>query len=135
MCAACGGQWLDNAAASAILRGELVDPACDLVNPNLQQPPRADGSVAYRQAVGTCPECGAALVPHTTDPARLGVAVALDLCVAHGTWFDRGEAWQLLQALANKRDALNYELQTDLEHQRWARHERAWQSWLIRRVL
>jgi Zn-finger nucleic acid-binding protein len=35
-----------------------------------------------------------------TDSSRHGVRVALDVCAAHGTWFDRGEAWALIQALS-----------------------------------
>jgi hypothetical protein len=133
---ACGrcGQWLDNEASRRLVLAELPDASHEILRPQAEA---GAATSPYRTAEGettiACPECKAALAPYTTDPAKFGVAVRLDVCAQHGTWFDHGEAWSLLQAIALRRGALDVQLEGDLSDAAWAAHERAWQRWVIRR--
>jgi Zn-finger nucleic acid-binding protein len=125
----CGcGQWLDNDAAHRLVLAELPDAAHDLLRPSGPPPP-----IDPAQALA-CPECQAALVGYTTKEEMFGVAVSLDVCPRHGTWFDAGEAWTLFQSVAVKRGALDYELRTALREAAWAKHEEAFQRWVLRRM-
>ena len=103
-CATCGGIWLDNACSRSVVQN-LLEPA---VKYGAQQ---ADAIAAKRAAEGStggyrepaaraasddgrvCAVCSKALARSVFEPARL----ALDVCSAHGTWFDAGELWTMCQ--------------------------------------
>jgi Zn-finger nucleic acid-binding protein len=84
VCAACGGAWLGPDAAVHVMRG-LRDPVdVDLAHAtgaaarSAQARPRDTGTRA-------CPSCSGRM-----DRLVFGTII-VDSCVAHGTWFDRGE--------------------------------------------
>jgi len=82
-CGGCGGVWLDNAACQATLAGS----AQDLVALAEIAGKVATEAVDVEAAGLLCPACGQALA-RVQAP---GVAIALDVCPAHGTWFDANE--------------------------------------------
>jgi Zn-finger nucleic acid-binding protein len=120
---------VDNRGCQRLLVGELPDAAHDLLRPSdngrveaaaggYRDPPRDVTPRRERH----CPECGALLLASTTDPKHFGATVELDVCPAHGTWFDRGEAWVLFQTGALRRAAVDYDVSTLLrgsDEERW----------------
>lgn len=80
-CGVCGGVWLDNDAASALAKNadpELVELAQRASEHAKVTPETAPAGLA-------CPVCRQPL-------ARVPAAVVeVDICEAHGTWFDSGE--------------------------------------------
>ena len=129
-CVQCG-QWLDNAASCRLAEADLPDAAHALLRPRAAP---ASDEVAYRTASGevqiACPECKAALTAYTTDETKLGATVRLDVCPRHGTWFDHGEAWSLLQSIALKRGVLDVEVDNLKRAAAEQYHERAFQRWM-----
>lgn len=104
-CAASCGQWLDIAASQALVRGELPTEAHAVLRPKREKKEPLPVDHAYRTAAvvqkeqaTACPVCNGVLTDYVSDKNKVGVAVRLDVCAKHGTWFDRGEAWPLLQA-------------------------------------
>jgi Zn-finger nucleic acid-binding protein len=84
--------WLDNAGSAAVLGHYDIDAA--------ELAARVDGAAAEKAAspllgatpaVGLCPDCNTPLQSVTYE------GIALDCCVQHGTFFDRGELARLLQ--------------------------------------
>jgi Zn-finger nucleic acid-binding protein len=105
-CRTCCGLWLDNEASVGAARGTLHPAVVELaarVDAHVE-PVQHEGG-AYRVAPAAlgeyrrCPQCGAALSATKVSRAR----IALDVCAAHGTWFDRHELRTLLNALAIER--------------------------------
>lgn len=80
-CGRCGGAWMNNEDAAELLAGKSA--MAKILGQRL-----ADKTVvnpALLAAEAKCPECRSAL-------RRVRVnGVELDVCVEHGTWFDRGE--------------------------------------------
>lgn len=91
-CGHCGGVWLDNRASTHLVRvldRDLVRVA-DLAS-QAAQAPFAGGEKA------TCPSCKSEL-------ARVEHAgVSIDVCAAHGTWFDRDEMQEIAKRAYDKR--------------------------------
>ena len=93
-CGSCGGVWLDTAAASRmseVLCSETLahaDAGAQL----------AKHAVDTRGAIA-CPVCGAAMDRSVAGQTR----VEIDVCRAHGTWFDRDELGRVAQAHATAR--------------------------------
>jgi len=89
-CGGCGGIWLDNESAQRALAtfdrkvGELSARAATNASAALAVEPRV-----------ACPMCRKAM-PRVRVPKT---AIDLDVCATHGTWFDRGELAQVLDAL------------------------------------
>jgi Zn-finger nucleic acid-binding protein len=136
-CGACSGIWLDNAACQLLIAGEISDAARELLHRAAQREPVAEEKAGYREAARPsadaamgCPVCRAAMTPYETKPEAHGARVKLDVCPAHGTWFDHGEAWALFQAVSLKTLALDVELQADAAEARWAAGERVWSSFV-----
>jgi Zn-finger nucleic acid-binding protein len=131
-CARCGGHWLDNRACQLVISGELGDEATQLLRSG--QASAAPGG--YREPAApterACPVCEAALDNYQTSQEQHGVRVVLDVCGAHGTWFDRGEAWTLLQAASLERLALDVEIQQDAADAAYAVRESRWNRFLFR---
>jgi len=103
-CAASCGHWLDTAASQALVRGDLPVEAHAVLRPK-KRAEHVPVDHAYRTAAvvekdqaTACPVCNGVLTDYVSDKSKLGVTVRLDVCAKHGTWFDRGEAWPLLQA-------------------------------------
>src|SRR5215212_9366273 len=84
-CGACGGVWADNATSKEIVEKldgqlvELADTAAELAAKRVGAPLPSDARTRH------CPECHGVL-----DRVR-HASTNLDVCTAHGTWFDRGE--------------------------------------------
>jgi Zn-finger nucleic acid-binding protein len=84
VCAACGGAWLGPDAAVHVMQG-LRDPvdaelarASTAATRSAHEAPRDTGT-------RSCPSCSGRM-----DRLVFGTII-VDTCVAHGTWFDRGE--------------------------------------------
>ncbi|MCK6536057.1 MAG: zf-TFIIB domain-containing protein [Polyangiaceae bacterium] len=93
-CGTCGGVWLDTAAASHITR-----VLCSETLAHAEAGARiARHPVDTRGAIA-CPTCGAAAQRSLAGQAR----VEIDVCPAHGTWFDRNELERVAQAHAAAR--------------------------------
>ena len=111
-CADCGGMWIDNRASQAAVRGALSPAARAFIHRvTTRVPPKKSiPNGGYRDAPApttrACPECGDALTARKIpDPP-----VVVDVCLAHGTYFDRGELSQIAehvdaQAWARYREA------------------------------
>lgn len=94
-CGACGGVWLDNRASAyvvSVLDRDVVRVA-DLAA-QAASVPFPDESRAP-----ACPTCGATLVRASPE------GIALDVCAAHGTWFDRDELQEIAKRNFEKRKA------------------------------
>ena len=112
VCGGCGGMWLDNASSRSILTNfleasvkEMARGADAMVAQKAQAQAQAQGqaeAAPYRAPASpptgevmprTCAQCGGALAQSFFEPAR----IMLDVCGAHGTWFDAGELWAMAQ--------------------------------------
>jgi Zn-finger nucleic acid-binding protein len=93
-CGACGGLWLDNDGSRRIVNtidNEVVELAS-----------RAEANATYEVDTVSgglpCPECRVTLKRVRFAKADLD----LDICGAHGTWFDRGELKKVVDATAGQ---------------------------------
>lgn len=93
-CGVCGGIWLDNAATRAVVdQGPLLIAQLALRAAN-----NASVACAPRSG-GLCPVCaGRFQRAHSMD-------VVLDVCAAHGTWFDAAELSTLIAQMNRSRRA------------------------------
>jgi Zn-finger nucleic acid-binding protein len=134
ICLGCAGAWLDNRGCQAMLAGELPEPVRQLLRD--AEARAADAPGGYRSAAkaepsgdaAPCPACAAPLRPYVTDEAKQGVRVELDVCPGHGAWFDRGEAWKLLQAVELKRLAVIVDIETAARERAWDQREATWHA-------
>lgn len=102
-CARCGGLFIDNRAGAALLSRALDEEAQAFIEgfDRTGSAPSGPGGGAFRSAATTreqgpvCPVCEGAL-----RVARLEGDVEVDVCDAHGTFFDRLELRALLFARA-----------------------------------
>lgn len=135
-CDRCGGIWLDNRACQAVVGDRLSERGREKIlwvtqhqkpaaAPPAGQGYRRPGAVGAADEAVRCPACQGALASYVTDQARHGARIALDVCPAHGTWFDHGEAWALLQALSLKSAALDLELANDAQERAWSQRNAA----------
>ena len=92
-CGACGGIWLDNAASTRIADGVSSPEVKALADRAARRALPANPDT--RPAGIPCPVCRA---PLARVRAPRG-AIALDVCAAHGTWFDRYELTGLMYAV------------------------------------
>jgi len=94
-CGVCGGIWLDNAGTIAITK--TVDPQIAVLAS------RAEKNAALRVSPGgqrlDCPICGKQM--QRVNASHLA---ELDVCPAHGTWFDPGELRRVMSAIHTKDD-------------------------------
>jgi Zn-finger nucleic acid-binding protein len=89
-CVRCGGVWVDHVFGRLVLEGRVSDPMKGFfrhVAEHATGVPAADYRTAGRRAERTCPDCSAALTPRAFGPR----GIVLDLCGAHGTFFDLRE--------------------------------------------
>jgi Zn-finger nucleic acid-binding protein len=104
VCPSCGGTWLDNASSRSVVTTFL--------EPHVKQRAReADGAAAqrreaaaaggYREAAVRPPDARERLCAACRSPLRRttfeAARIELDVCAAHGTWFDAGELWAMAQ--------------------------------------
>jgi len=94
-CGVCGGIWLDNAGSVAIT--QHVDPQIGVLAA------RAERNAAMHTRPGDekldCPICHQQM--RRVNAAQLA---ELDVCAAHGTWFDPGELRRVMSAYHSKDD-------------------------------
>jgi len=126
-CSSCFGIWLDNVCSRSVVTN-LLEPAVKYVaqvadaKAAEKQAAPASGAGAYRTPASrppaneprTCAQCGAAMAPSHVASAN----VTLDVCAAHGTWFDAGELHTLSQqieiaSLADDADAAAFGREMD----------------------
>jgi Zn-finger nucleic acid-binding protein len=107
-CLRCGGLWLDNARAQRVVEGEPV-PAGSLsrhvarVATGWTRSTLNAGDPYRRAETTSCPICQAPLLRVGTSEQQHGVPdVVLDVCVAHGTWFDVHELEMLAEGVRRK---------------------------------
>ena len=93
-CPGCSGQWLDTAAVEALRRGELKPADCRLGRIAV-----IVGPVPNRHSVISCPVCAGPL--RRVDVT--GSIHSVDVCDAHGTWFDARELEIVAEALREAR--------------------------------
>ena len=97
---ACGGVWTDRSASRRItetVHRELVGIATQTAKRAVDGEHRPTGPGVAR----LCPACGSPLAC-----VRSG-HVAVDVCAAHGTWFDRDELGRLARNLEFERLSLD----------------------------
>ena len=97
----CGGVWTDPSASRRITKTvdrELVSIATQIAKRAAGSEAKATTSPDVRRL---CPTCGAPLAC-----VRSG-HVAVDVCAAHGTWFDRDELGRLARNLEFERLSLD----------------------------
>jgi Zn-finger nucleic acid-binding protein len=103
ICQHCGGVWLDNAGsmlvAGAALSRELLTLAHDAA---------ADGHRGEGYRIASPPNDGVRRCPVCADPLQLvQIATSLvnvDICRAHGTFFDKGELLAVHAGFENERE-------------------------------
>lgn len=106
-CSTCFGIWLDNVCSRSVVTN-LLEPAVKYVAQEAdaraaQKQTAVAAEGAYRTAATRaqtgdprpCAQCGAAMAPSHVASAN----VTLDVCAAHGTWFDPGELHTLSQQI------------------------------------
>lgn len=103
-CESCGGVFLDNEMSQQLVRGILAHRVTEIAE-DVDRNAHARGVHPYREiAGGGCPSCGVPMTRVTTTRASHGIDhLELDVCAAHGTWFDAQELVTLREALAEKR--------------------------------
>jgi Zn-finger nucleic acid-binding protein len=107
-CVRCGGLWLDNARAERVVEGEAASAGS--LSRHIARVAsgwtRSAANVTdpYRRAdIASCPICHAPLMRVATNEPEHGVDdVVLDVCTAHGTWFDVHELEMLAEGVRRK---------------------------------
>jgi Zn-finger nucleic acid-binding protein len=87
-CRGCGGLWLDRATVDAVCAN--AERQADVLGMTLEPVPAVDARNARERP---CPECSAPM--HPVHFQRVS-GVMLDVCGAHGTWFDRDELRRMI---------------------------------------
>ena len=95
ICVRCGGAWLSRDEITDMLRDETLPK----VEPESLFAERqyAPADLSLRDL--RCPSCGRAMQAKSFEPG----AVLLDVCAAHGVWFDRHELRQVVQSEVDRR--------------------------------
>jgi Zn-finger nucleic acid-binding protein len=105
VCGSCGGVWLDNESSRSVVKNFLepaIKQTARAVDEAMSQRRAAPAAGGYRTPAArspgeskprVCPQCGGALAPSHFAAA----GIMLDVCGAHGTWFDAGELWAMTQ--------------------------------------
>ena len=97
-CPGCGGVWVDAAAFDRVVAEKDRQAALlALGSPTASPPPQAPAAASPARASATyirCPDCST-LMNRINYGKRSGVVV--DVCKAHGVWFDRDELRQVVE--------------------------------------
>ena len=96
-CGACGGIWVDKEGARRVVE-KPYEVFADLAG----RAARNATEKGKRSDAPACAVCAAALEPIVAPK----VAVTLDICRAHGTWFDALELATLVHAMQNPAAAM-----------------------------
>ena len=88
-CRGCAGLWLDRATVDAVCAN--AERQADVLGMHVGAPPALDAADARERP---CPECGVPM--HPVHFQRVS-GVMLDVCGAHGTWFDRDELRRMVE--------------------------------------
>jgi Zn-finger nucleic acid-binding protein len=104
-CGICGGTWLDNVSAAALLRAVPADvlELTRRVLHNAQVAPKFSEPVL-------CPVCRKPAARREFPAVR----VKLDICARHGTWFDLGELVRIMKAAERVHELERVEASADL---------------------
>lgn len=94
-CGGCGGIWLDNAASGRIVHA--VEPAITAMSDKAS---RAKKVEVDARAPASCP-----IDDQPLEPVNVK-GVDVDVCKAHGTWFDAGEVRRIGEAFQSARLAM-----------------------------
>jgi Zn-finger nucleic acid-binding protein len=127
LCPATGGAWLDNAAGRVLATTQWGERELGaLAQLEAGVGPQSTGEGYRRAAAPTdrlCPECRAPLrqLRYKNDPGDIDdFSVILDVCDAHGTWFDRGEI-----ARMERLQQMRHQLRSEVHHREMAAFQRA----------
>jgi len=93
-CRGCGGVWLSNEASQRVIAG-MGQQAFERLRAHSKA---ARHQIDTKKAGLLCPRCRQMLAQTTVADAHLEV----DVCGAHGTWFDRGEVERVALAFDKK---------------------------------
>jgi Zn-finger nucleic acid-binding protein len=95
-CGVCGGVFLDNDGSARIVAApdEEIAQLAERAEARAIAP-----DVDTRPAALACPVCGKAM-----RKVRAPASVELDICAAHGTWFDRSELVRVMRACTGRVD-------------------------------
>ncbi len=93
-CGSCGGIWMDNATSQRVV--SAVEEAILTLAVRATHAAKAPVETAR---VAACPMCKKEMVCASAG------GVALDVCSAHGTWFDRGEVQRVSAHFQSRRVA------------------------------
>ncbi len=103
-CPVTSGVWVDNEAGRLLATTLLREDELAALRHLEAQAAGEASDEGYRQASAPaerlCPACGALLrqLRWKNDPGDVDeFSVLLDVCGAHGTWFDRGEIAQMMR--------------------------------------
>lgn len=91
-CPGCGGVWVENASAQKVVRDAPQDV---LVMAERASATAQRSDPASRTHASSCPMCGGPLKRVMAPRGQ----IELDVCPAHGTWFDRAELAAVIRAL------------------------------------
>jgi Zn-finger nucleic acid-binding protein len=94
-CGRCGGAWLDHATAQRAIAARDLTPAV-LAE---QASSRASGMTALASPGRSCPDCGERLAATLVPDA----GASIDVCGAHGAWFDPREMRRVIEAVVRRR--------------------------------
>lgn len=103
LCARCGGAWLDNAGSAQVAAGALSRAAlADAFEVGRRAGDPQGG--AYRSAAESASERACPVCRQRLESAYVGHArTQLDVCRAHGTFFDRHELVTVNTAFENEK--------------------------------
>ena len=123
-CNDCGGLWVDQAAFEKILearkRQQTVEAVLGQVAPRAQV---ASAAVVYLR----CPDCSTVMTRRNFGK-RSGVLI--DVCTAHGVWFDHGELPRIIEFVrgGGLEEARRREVEQLKEEARLARQDRVMEA-------
>ena len=93
-CEGCGGVFADRDAMDRVLSGD-TSAFRELADEATRAPPRP----VTASSTPACPKCQSSMTPVRVERARCIV----DVCRAHGVWFDRWEAQGIADAMQRTR--------------------------------
>lgn len=111
-CGKCGGSWMAHADVRRMIDTSEKAPIELARMADSREVPRPGGT-----DVRTCPECKGALVSEVLGGAEI------DVCDAHGTWFDRTELQQVAIALLKEYGVARRVNDAEAERKRQAAEE------------
>lgn len=134
-CNVCCGIFMDNRGCARLIEGSLPDDVRDQIRyTTLHAARKGDAPAGYRTRAAAsdraCPICNTALAGYVCTRKTHGVDVHIDVCAEHGTWFDQGEAWALLQAVDLKRLELRIQIEERVRAELAEESTEAWSQFM-----